>query len=194
MNGKINNISKIIYIKDLLILQSPIIFEKIEKYVREAERKGVYIGDLAMNPYIYKSRSLDVPFLIDYIRSLHNTIEIFRDIYDEYLYELRLLNCINENYQDQFQFIFSAINNTFNSSLSDQYLFEDFGMYHSEVSDSTIMSLYETFNDYFIFYMSNAVSNQFNLKLFVQRKSLKYLPHIYDKIFEQFEYIYLPFY
>lgn len=193
MNGKKNNLAILIYIKDLLIFQSRDIFAMIEKYVRSAEKKGVYIGELAMNPYIYQSRSLDLSFLINYIHSLDNLAGIFRNIYDEYIYELRLGGYIDRNYKDNFHFIFYAINNTFNLYLQDQYLFEDFSIYHSETSDITIMALWETFNDYFIFYIKD-YCNISNLKLFIKRKGLKHLPSIYDRIFEQFEYIYLPFY
>lgn len=194
MNGKMSNLPRIIYIKDLLIFQSPIIYKMVEKYVIDAQKRGVYIGELTMNSYIYESRSLDVSFLTNYIRSLDNLVKIFRDIYDEYIYELKLNNYINENYKDNFHFIFFAINGVFNNYLNDQYLFEDFSIYHSETSDITIMALFETFNDYFVFYTKESVNNLNFLKLFVRRKSLKYLPYIYDMIFEQFEYIYLPFY
>ena len=187
------NLTRLTYIKSLLIFQSPIVYEKIEKYVLDAKQMGVSIGDLAINPYVYSTRSFDVSFLVNYIQSLDNVIRVFRNIYDDYLYELRLHGNIDNNYKDNFHVIFNAVNNTFNLYLDDRYLFEDFSIYHSETSLGVIMLMYDAFNEHFIFYMKNNVDSRV-LKSLIQRKNLKYLPYIYDNIFEQYEYIYLPFY
>lgn len=187
------NVMKLIYIKDLLIFQSPTIYQMIEKYIEDAKQKDVFIGYLAMNQYIYESRSLDISFLINYIKSLDKITGVFRDIYDEYIYELRLKELLDSVNKTDFHMIFNAVNNKFNLYLTDQYLFQDFGIYRSQTSLETIMNMYETFNDYFIYSLLGKISPN-ELKILIYKKNFKYLPYIYDKIFEQFEDIYLPFY
>lgn len=187
------NVMKLIYIKDLLIFQPPTIYQMIEKYIEDAKQKDVFIGYLAMNQYIYESRSLDISFLINYIKSLDKITGVFRDIYDEYIYELRLKGLLDSVNKTDFHMIFNAVNNKFNLYLTDQYLFQDFGIYRSQTSLETIMDMYETFNDYFIYSLLGKISPN-ELKILIYKKNFKYLPYIYDKIFEQFEDIYLPFY
>lgn len=187
------NVMKLIYIKDLLIFQSPTIYQMIEKYIEDAKQKDVFIGYLAMNQYIYESRSLDISFLINYIKSLDKIAGVFRDIYDEYIYELRLKGLLDSVNKTDFHMIFNAVNNKFNLYLTDQYLFQDFGIYRSQTSLETIMDMYETFNDYFIYSLLGKIPPN-ELKILIYKKNFKYLPYIYDKIFEQFEDIYLPFY
>lgn len=182
-------------IKDLLILKCPS-FSNISKgYLESAKRKGVDLGELIINPYIFQSRSLDVSYLFKYLESLDNLARIFREIYDEYIYTLKLNGYINDTIHniDNFHIIFNAINNTFNLYLSDQFIFEDFGIYQSETSLITCMAMYETFNEYFMNTLLDLVEPH-NLKLLIMQKSIRYSQYIYDKIFEQFEYIYLPFY
>ncbi len=189
-------LSRLIYIKDLLIFQSNTVYKMIEEYVESAKLKGVSIGDLATNSYIFESRSLDVSYLINYIKSLNNLAGVFRDLYDDYLYKLRLQLSIDDIiYQDdnQFQMIFNAINNTFNRYLDDQYLFEDFSIYQSQTSVETCMALLDTFYEYFTFLMSKYIDKDY-LKQFIMQNNIALSQIIYDKIFEQFEYIYLPFY
>lgn len=196
MNSTNDTSNKIIisYIKSLIVFQSPSAYTLIKDYVEDARKKGVEIGNLIVNSYIYSAKSLNIWFLIDYIKSLDNLVCTFRDIYDEYLYEIKMkgVDDIYNNLYD-FHIIFNAINNTFNKYICDQYLLDDFGIYQSETSLITIMSLYEVFNDYFVYTMKDKV-DYMTLKKIVQIKSIKYLPYIYDKIFEQFEDIYLPFY
>lgn len=188
-----NYLTNSVKIKDLYILQFNDSFKLIEKYIKNSYKNGVYIGELCVNPYIYESRNLDLPFLVNYIESLDSLVKLFRDIYDEYIYDLRLYEEVNNNYSINFHIIFNDINNTFNSYLSDQFLFEDFSIYQSETSLKTSIELYNKFNENFIFFMKNIIDRS-KLQLFIHHKNIKYLPYIYDKIFEQFEYIYLPFY
>lgn len=192
--ANITNQIRILYIKNLLIFQAPSIYQLIEGYINDSRRRGVEIGDLVVNPYIYNSRSLDVSFLISYIKSLNNLSEVLRNMYDEYLYDLTMKGAggLYNNLYD-FHIIFNSVNNVFNRYLVDQFLFEDFGIYQSKTSINTIMAMYESFNNYFV-YTNKEKVDAFLLKKMVQTKSAKYLPYIYDKIFEQFEDIYLPFY
>jgi hypothetical protein len=188
------NLARRVYIKDLLIFQSPIIYAMIDEYINKAKQHGVYIGELTMNSYIYESRSLDVSYLMNYIKSLSNLVSIFRDIYDNDLYNLSLHGIDNIIYDiDHFQIIFSAVNNTFNVYLDDQFLFEDFGTYQSKISLDTVMAMYESFNKNFTLSLKDIVPSNILKKISMSR-NIKYLPYVYDRIFEQFESIYLPFY
>ena len=195
-NSTVNttNQIRILYIKNLLVFQALSIYQLIEKYIDESRRRGVEIGDLVVNPYVYNSKSLDISFLVSYIKSLNNLSGVLRDIYDDYLYDLNMMGVdgLYNNLYD-FHIIFNAANNTLNKYLDDQYVFEDFGIYQSETSLDTIMAIYESFNDYFVYTIKGRV-DPLLLKRMIQIKSTKYLPYIYDKIFEQFEDIYLPFY
>lgn len=193
------SISFILCIKDLLVFKSPLIYHMCEKYIESSKQKGVDIGNLFINPYVFQSRSLDVPYLLKYIESLDKLAGVFREIYDEYLYTLRVDGYIDNhiydiiNNTDKFHMIFNAINNKFNAYINDQYLFEDFGIYQSSTSLETCMTLYEEFNDSFIRSMIDLVDPK-RLKFIIMQKSSRYLHNIYYKIFEQFEGIYLPFY
>lgn len=192
-------ISFILYIKDLLVFKSPIIHHMCEEYIESSNQKGVSIGDLFINPYVFQSRSLDVPYLLKYIESLDKLAGVFREIYDEYLYSLRIDGYIDNHIHDiisnsdSFNMIFNSINNKFNAYINDQYLFEDFGIYQSSTSVETCMALYEEFNDSFTRSMIDLVDPK-RLKFIIMQKSSRYLQNIYYKIFEQFEGIYLPFY
>lgn len=181
--------------KSLQVLRYPSIYNLISKYVDSAKQKGVYIGELLINPYVYASKSFDVSFLVNYIESLNNVAGVFRDIYDEYLYALVLQKSIDNSVYgiDMFHYIFNDINNTFNEYLNDRYSFEDFSIYHSETSLDTIMAMFETFNNSFKWYMSSITDTNLVSEV-IGNKSIKMIPYVYDKIFEQFEYIYLPFY
>lgn len=186
----------LVYIKDLLIFQSNSVYKLIESNVENARRNGVELGELVVNSYMYKHRSLDIGCLIPYIRALDNMIKVFRDLYDDEIYTLRLENLITDevyNNINGFHNIFNAINNTFNAYLCDQFLFEDFGIYQSQTSLETILALYETYNDYFIMSLRDYVNPNI-LKISIMNRSTRYIQYIYDKIFEQFEDIYLPFY
>lgn len=191
------NITKVLYIKDLLVLQAPSIYKMIEGTVQSAKRKNLFIGDLVVNPYIYDSRSLDVSYLFKYLEALDKVANVFRKLYDEFLYSLRLEGIIDDELYsgiDNFHMIYNAINNTFNSYLVDQYLFQDFGIYRSPTSLETCTKLYETFNDYCVYSLIDIVNDPARLKLRMFRQNIKYLNYIYDELFEQFEPIYLPFY
>ena len=127
---------------------------------------------------------------------MSNVINVFRNMYDDYLYNLRLENLIDdyiEEYEpDTFHIIFNAINNTFNAYLDDQYLFMEFGTHLSQTSLETIMGMYEAFNDQFVMEFKQYV-NINKLKILIM-KNMKFINHIYNRIFDQYEPIYLPFY
>ena len=188
-------LSNMTRIKDLLILKCPAFSDASKIYIDSAKQKGVDLGELIVNPYIFQSRSLDVSYLFNYLESLDNAAKVFREIYDEYIYTLRLNGWVNDIIYsiDKFHEIFNAINNKFNSYLTDQYLFEDFSIYQSETSLETCMAMYDTFNEYFMMSLLD-IAEPNKLKYLIMQKSIRYSQYIYDKIFEQFEYIYLPFY
>ena len=185
----------ITHIKDLLILKYPSLNNITKGYINSAKQKGLYLDELVINPYILQSRSLDVSYLFKYLESLDKLAGVFRELYDEYIYTLRLNGWVNDIIYsiDKFHEIFNAINNKFNSYLTDQYLFEDFSIYQSETSLETCMAMYDTFNEYFMMSLLD-IAEPNKLKYLIMQKSIRYSQYIYDKIFEQFEYIYLPFY
>ena len=188
-------IIKRIYIKDLLILQSPIVYKMIEPYMNSARQKGVYIEELAMNLYIYEYKSLDIPYLVNYFKALNNLANLFRDIYDYELYILRIQNHIDDSIynENSFQMIFNAMNNDFNLYLDDRYLFEDFSIYQSETSLFVIQSLFDTFNNQFSLFLEPFV-NRGIIQMMTAKRIKNFINYFYDKIYEQFECIYLPFY
>ena len=197
-----NDLTNQIRIRDLLIYKSPITFAMISEYLINAIQRGIHIEDLVVNPYIYESRSMDVSYLINYIKSLDNVSKIFNDLYFDYLYKIRLEELINDNLadilynksKDSFNIIFFNINNTFNMYLDNQYLFEDFGIYMSQTSLETIIALYNTFNDQFV----SSLKGYINPNLLKYHTTLsqgsEFIRDIYNQIYEQFEPIYLPFY
>lgn len=193
------HIGFILFIKDLLVFKSPMIHHMCEKYIESSNQKGVNIGELFINPYIFQTRSLDVPYLLKYLESLDKLAGVFRELYDEYLYSLRINGYIDDNIYDiinntnNFHMIFNSVNNKFNAYINDQYLFEDFGIYQSSTSLETCLALYEEFNDSFIRSLLDLIDAN-KLKIIIMQKSSRYMQIIYHKIFEQFEGIYLPFY
>lgn len=187
-------ITNSICIKDLPIFQSAI--KPICDDINRAKRNGVDIGELVINQYVYESNSSNVCFMTDYIHSLSNLIELFNELYNTQLYELRIDDIVRKNQfnANWFQFIFKEINNAFNSYISDRYLFDDFGIYYSETSLITIPYLYNVFSDNFILLLNGILDND-AIKLIKSRISKEFIyNHLYDRIFEQFEDLYLPFY
>ena len=198
MNDLVNQIK----IGDLLIYKSPITFAMIYEHLNSALEKGVHIEDLVVNPYIYTSRSMDVSYLINYIKSLDNIAKVFNDLYFDYLYTIRLGELINDNIadilynrsKDIFNNIFFNINNTFNLYLEDQYVFEDFGIYMGQTSLEVIIALYNTFNDQFISSLKGYINPNLLKYHTTLSQSSEFMHFIYDKLYMQFEPIYLPFY
>lgn len=186
-----NELSKPILINDLIIYRYPDLFQFIEKYIESARQKGVCIGQLIVNKYIYENHSLCI---VNYIKSLDELISVFRDLYDQTLHQLSLdrkLKSFIYNLNN-FHDIFNEVNNIFNKFLDDMYLFEEFSIFQSQVSIETCIAMCETFNDAMIFHLKEYVDINELKRINVNR--MKNFHLIYDRIFVLFEYVYLPFY
>lgn len=188
-----------IRIKDLMILQYDEIINIIREDVESAKLAGVYIGELYVNRYVYESRSTDLAFLRNYIKTLNAIANVFGDIFHDEIYTLRLEDLLdNEAYleiynENTFHWIFDKINQTFNTYVDDMYIFDEFYIYGSEISSEVVLFLYNTFNEYLVSSLMPYVNYNILLKMNGQR-TVRYYPYIYDKLFQQLEDLYLPFY
>lgn len=182
-------------IKDLLILRCPGVFQCFEETIEKSNQKNLNILDLTLNPYIYETRSSDIGYLIKYLNSLDGLADVFRELYDNFIYELRVANLLDESIynNDQFHYIFNAINDELNYFVNNQYAFEDFGIYMGQTSLETCIALYDKFVDYFVRCLSGKIDANF-LKSFCMQRNIRNIYDIYESIFEKFEEIYLPFY
>ena len=182
---------KQINIKDLAIFQYPEVIKLIEKDIYDSYSKGINIGEITVNTYIYETKSTDIYFMMRYIKTLNGLAEVFRELYDNLIYTLRLEKMIGSDiYNDNtnFQFIFNAINNSFNMIINDRYLFEDFCIYFSDTSLNTCIELYDTFTYNFISLLCGTVDANI-LKSLCMNKNIFNISQLYAKIYQQFEYI-----
>ena len=179
-----------IRIKQLPLFTIPTYVNMISEYLAIAQQNGVNIGELAVNVYIYESE--DSIFLVEYIKMLCNLTKVFRDIYDNELYLLRSQGFIDHKiyFNLNFHNIFNEVNNKFNIYLGDQFLFDEFGIYHSEISLDTSIAMLEVFNDTIILAIKNFVDPNI-VKFIFNKFRLKNLHAIYDNIFNQLENVFL---
>lgn len=178
-----------IRIKDLAVLRTECCMNMIESYIETAFKSGVDIGELAVNIYVYESE--DPIFLVEYVKMLCNLSKVFRDILDNSLYTLRLYKIVNESvYNINFHNIFNEVNTKFNTFIDEQFLFDEFGIYHSEISLETSIAMYEVFNDSVILSLKEFVDPNL-LKFIFNKHSVKYLQKIYEEIFNQLENVFL---
>lgn len=176
-----------IKIKDLKILQTPWVYKEIENDILSAERKGICIWELPVNPYIYETRSMNIEFLCKYIKTLDGLAGVFRELYDNLVYKLRLEKLIDFDMDDSsFQFIFNAVINAFNRYIDDRYLFDDFCIYMSDVSLQTGIILYDVFNSVFIALFGNMIDSN-KLRYQCIYKNMINPSIIYTNIYKQFE-------
>lgn len=179
-------------IRDLMLFKVPSMYKKtVEESIENAKQKGVNIGDLKLNSFIYQYG--DLSLTIAYIKTLEIMIEVFSDVYYRELYELKSENLIYpDDIPNAFMVIFDAINNQFNEIIDDGYLYEEFIIYGSEISLEAILMLYDVFNEYFVNTLKPYTDTSTITHLIISR--VKYIPIIYDMIFEKLEDVYLPFY
>ena len=119
-------------------------------WLLKANSSGVNVLELNANAYVLDCD--EMIFSVEYVKMICNLAIIFREIFDMELYSLRLKNMIsNEAYMSiNFHEIFCKVNDQFNSFievLDGEYLVYEFGIYHSEISLETSISMYEAFND-----------------------------------------------
>lgn len=179
-----------IRIKQLPIVTVPTYVNMLKDHLAIAQQSGVNIGELAVNVYIYESE--DPIFLVEYIKMLCNLTKVFRSIYDNELYLLRSHGYIDNKiyFNLNFHNIFNEVNNKFNIYLDNQFTFDEFGIYHSEISLDTSIAMLEVFNDTIILALKDFIDP--NLVKFIFNKfRLKNNHALYDEIFNQLENVFL---
>lgn len=192
-------ISNPVFIKDLIILQNPKVFEMIKPDVEAAKKYGVNIGYLHVNSFVYEYKTTNIIFLRNYIKTICILVEAFGNMFHDEIYTLRvqgLLNdeCYLELYNDNtFHWIFNDINNTFNIYIDDIFLHDDFYIYGSETSLEVILILYNIFSEDIVTALKPYVNYNILMKMNGIR-TVRWYPYLYDKIFQNLEDLYLPFY
>jgi len=175
-----------IKLKDLPIFHSNSAMIMLKNWLAIAEKSGVNIGELSVNSVVYNYE--EPIFTVEYIKMLCNLSNIFRTVYDNNLYQLRLQGLINDDVYSKINYhnIFNEINNTFNFlTLDGMYIFEEMSIYDCEISLELTVALYDKFNESIISELKNYVDP--NLLLFVFNKiNMKHLRSIYDSIQTQF--------
>ena len=179
-----------IRIKELPVFNTPSCVKMMEDHLNLAYQCGVDVGELAINIFIYEAD--DLIYLVEYIKMLCNLTKIFRDILDNELYILRAQGYVDNKIYSYINFhnLFVEINNKLNALLSDQFLFDEFGIYHSEISLETSIAMYEVFNDNIIISLNKFVDINV-LKFIFNKHNVKYLHDIYESIFNQLENVFL---
>ena len=181
-----NDLCNPIKIKELPVFYSNSGIRMIEKWLAIAVKNGVDIGDLIVNSVVYNYE--EPIFTIEYIKMLCNLTNIFRNIYDNNLYHIRLQGLISDDVYSNISFhnIFNEINNIFNFLMNDGiYLFEEMEIYQSEISIEVAVALYDKFNDSIISALKDFVDPK--LLVFIFNKiNMKHLQIIYDSIKVQF--------
>ena len=158
-------------------------------YIILAHTNGVNVPELYANVHVYEAD--DIIFSVEYIKMICNLAKIFREIYDNELYYLRLNGIISHEIYSKIDFhkVFGNVNNQLNSFIDDQYLMYEFGVYHSEISLETSMAMYEVFNDSLIEQMKGYADEKL-LKFIFNKHNVKYIQNIYESIFLQLENVF----
>lgn len=178
-----------IRIKELPMFYSQHCIAMTQNYLVIATQNGVNIGELTANVFVYEFD--DLIFTVEYIKMLCNLSTIFRNIFDNDLYNLRLQGYINDKIYSSinFQTIFNEVNNKFNAFIEEPFLFEEISIYGSEISLETSIALYETFNDNMIILLSKFVDINL-LKYTFNKINIKYLQNFYDQIGTQIQNVF----
>lgn len=178
-------------IKELLLFKTPS-SKMIEEYLQSAYKCGVDVGELSANSYVYEYID-DLIFSVEYVKMICNLVGIFRNLFDNYLYSLRSIGWHIDNriYSINFHNVFSKINYQFNINFIDQFLFEEIGIYHSEVSLETAIFLFEVFNDTVVDELKEIIPIDPNLlKSMFIRRNIRYIPQIHSDIMNQLENVF----
>ena len=178
-----------IKIKELLLFKTPS-SRMAEEHLRLAYNCGVDVGELSANTYVYEY-SDDLIFSVEYVKMICNLVIIFRDLFDKYLYTLRMLGYTDNRIYSSINFhnVFNKVNHEFNINFIDQFLFEEIGIYHSEVSLETAIYLYEVFNTQIISELKDFIEAD-KLKFIITKHNMKYLPKIHGDIMNQLENVF----
>lgn len=178
-----------IQIKDLLLFKTPS-SRMTEEHLRLAYNCGVDVGNLSANTFIYEYND-DLILSVEYVKMICNLVVTFRELYDNYIYDLRMLGYIDNKIYSTINFhdIFNKINHEFNINFIDQFLFEEIGIYHSEVSLETAVYLYEVFNEYIISLLKDFIEPN-KLRFIFTKRNMKYLSKIHGDIMNQLENVF----
>lgn len=188
-----------IRIKDLIIFRNPDVFNIIKSDVESAQKYGVYIGELFINNFIYEYKTTDIIILRNYIRTLNILAKTFGDMFNDTIYTLRLQGLLkDEEYEELcneniFHWIFHHINHEFNTFVDDIYIYEEFFIYGSEISLELILILYDAFNENIVTALKPYINYHILMRMNGTR-TVRWYPYLYDKIFQNLEDLYLPFY
>lgn len=159
----------------------------MENSLIAAYSNGVDIGELAVNSFVYDYD--DIVFSVEYIKMLCKLSTIFKDIYDNNIYALRVQGHLQNIPDINFHFIFNEINNKFNAYVDDMYIFEESGIYQSEIALETTTALYDIFNDTIVLALKDFVEPLVSKYIF-NKVNVKYLQNIYDNIMTQLQNVF----
>lgn len=159
----------------------------IDAWLSKVIKTGVNIGELAVNSFVYDYD--DMVFSVEYIKMLCNLSIIFREIYDNNIYALRIQGHLQNIPDINFHDIFNEVNNRFNAYVDDMYLFEESSIYESEIALETTTALYDVFNDTIILALKDYVE-PFISKYIFNTVNVKYLQNIYNNIMIQLQNVF----
>lgn len=178
-----------IRIKEMPIFNISSCNNMMSAWLKQAYINGVNVPELYANIFVYDTD--DMIFSVEYVKMICNLSIIFREIFDNQLYSLRLKGLIsNEIYSNiNFHNIFNEVNDKFNSYIDDQFLMYEFAIYHSEISLETSMAMYEAFSDTIINILKDTIDIKI-LQFIFNKHNMRYIQIIYEKIFLQLENVF----
>ena len=184
-----NELANPIRIKEMGMFNVIPCIQMVEEWLSNAYKNGVDVPELYANVHVYAAD--DVIFSVEYVKMICNLTTIFREIFDNELYYLRLRGIVDNSIYSKINFhkIFGNVNNHLNSFIDDEYLMYEFGIYHSEISLETAMSMYDIFNDSVIEQIKDVADAKL-LKYIFNKHNVKYIKNIYDNIFLQLENVF----
>lgn len=185
-------------VKDLTVFKYKDIFPAVTAEVDKAKEYGIDLENLIINPIIYENE-MDIDVVIFYFSVMNAYIKIFGDIFSNEVYSMRINNIINDQIyryimgNNIFSRIFDKINNNLNIYLFDIYVIEETLTFYSEVSLESFIIVMESFNEAFIENLQQLVNRDYLNKLNIKRLSTDF-NSIYEALFDDLSYVYLPFY
>ena len=184
------NQPKIKYLPAFII---PSCLNMMRFHIESAYKNGVNIGEFGCNSFIYQND--DLICQVEYIKMACNISNIFKDIYNELLYNLRLEGYIDNSIYPFINFhkVMNEVNNTFNSFIEDEYIFEEVTIYSSEISIETSIEMYDTFTNCIINELSSYINPNL-LKYVFNKFNITNIQIIQDKIMTQIANIFTVFY
>lgn len=182
-----------ICIKEMPIFNIKSCIGMMEKWLNAAYSNGVNVPELNANVYVYNAD--DMVFSVEYVKMICNLSIVFREIYDNKLYELRLKGLIDKEVYNNINFhqIFGRVNDLFNYLIEDQDPMYEFAIYHSEISLEIAIAMYDVFNDSLINELKKFIDVNL-LKYIFSKYNTKYIQNIYDSIFNKLENVFSIYY